>query len=44
MNHVKDKMLELNPKIVFEGSIPKIEPWSASLEWRCHKDGASYLN
>jgi hypothetical protein len=30
MNHVKDEMLELNPKMVFDGSIPKMEgSWSA---------------
>ena len=34
--------VESNPKMVFGGSIPRMEgPWSACLEWRRRQDGAS---
>ena len=41
MHHVKDVMLEPNPKTVYGGSIPKMEGLSKCYDLRCHQDGAS---
>jgi hypothetical protein len=44
MNHVKDGMLELNPKTVFGGSIPKMEGLSKYKDGRCSPSECHLIN
>jgi hypothetical protein len=44
MNHVKDKMWELNPKIVFGGPIPKMEGLSKCQDGRCSSSECYLIN
>ena len=44
MNHVKDVMLEPNPKTVYGGPIPKMEGLSKCRDGRCSPSGCHLTN
>ena len=44
MNHVKDVMLETNPKMVYGGPIPKIEGLDKCSDGRCSPSECLLIN